>query len=56
MLGGDKLKAMTVRLDDELYKTVMIKMIQDGRKFQEYVVELIKKDLEQENQAQDSNK
>lgn len=40
------IKSMTVRLDDEFYKEVKKALIDKEKNFNEYVVELIQKDLE----------
>ena len=39
------IKSMTVRLDDEFYKEVKKALIDKGKNFNEYVIELIQKDL-----------
>ena len=42
-----KIKQMTVRLEDEFYKEVKYALIEKEKSFNEYVVELIKKDLKE---------
>lgn len=39
------MKAMTVKLTDEEYKIIKKHLIDQDKKFQQYVLELIKKDL-----------
>lgn len=41
-----KIKQTTVRIDDELLKQVKYKLLEENKSFNEYVIELIKKDLE----------
>ena len=41
-----KIKQTTVRIDDELLKQVKYKLIEENKSFNEYVIELIKNDLE----------
>lgn len=41
-----KIKQTTVRIDDELLKQVKYKLIEENKSFNEYVLELIQKDLE----------
>lgn len=41
-----KIKQTTVRIEDELLKQVKYKLIEENKSFNEYVIELIKKDLE----------
>lgn len=40
-----KIKQTTVRIDDELLKQVKYKLIEENKSFNEYVLELIQKDL-----------
>ena len=44
----NKKKSMTVRLTEEEFKEIKIKIINDDKSFQEYVMELIKKDMKGE--------
>ena len=44
----NKKKSMTVRLTEQEYKEIKIKLINDDKSFQEYVMELIKKDMKGE--------
>ncbi|QAT40851.1 hypothetical protein [Clostridium sp. JN-9] len=41
------IKAITIRLDDELHKKVKHKMVELDTSIQEYVINLIKKDLKE---------
>lgn len=45
---NEKKKSMTVRLTEQEFKEVKIKLINDGKSFQDYVIELIKKDMKGE--------
>ena len=38
----NKKKSMTVRLTEQEFKEIKIKLINDGKSFQEYIMELIK--------------
>jgi predicted DNA binding CopG/RHH family protein len=38
-------KTITLRLEEELHKELKLKTIQDGTTIQNYITELIKKDL-----------
>lgn len=40
------MKRITICLDDDLHKTAKIKAIMQNKSFMQYVVDLIKKDLE----------
>ena len=40
------MKQLTVRLDDELHKSAKIKAVMEDNSFMQYVVALIKKDLD----------
>lgn len=40
-----KKKSMTVRLTEKEFKEIKIKLINDDKSFQKYVMELIKKDM-----------
>lgn len=40
------MKQISLRLDDELHKEVRHLLVEIGKSFNEYVLELIKKDLE----------
>lgn len=44
-----KIKQTTIRIDDELLKQVKYKLIEENKSFNEYVLELIKKDLDKSN-------
>ena len=44
----NKKKSMTVRLTEQEFKGIKIKLINDDKSFQEYVMELIKKDMKGE--------
>jgi predicted HicB family RNase H-like nuclease len=43
-----KIKQMTVRIEDGFYKDVKIALIEKEKSFNEYVIELIKQDLEKQ--------
>lgn len=45
--GVRKIKQTTLRIDDELLKQVKYKLIEENKSFNEYVIGLIKKDLEE---------
>lgn len=40
------LKTITLRLDDEVHKTIKIKTVQEETTIQDYITKLIMKDLE----------
>lgn len=42
------LKSFTLRMEDDLHKTVKLKAVETGIPMQEYIINLIKKDLEDE--------
>lgn len=42
-----KKKAMTIRLKEEDYINIKIKLLKENKTFQDYVLELIKKDMEE---------
>lgn len=44
--GGDGIKTFTLRLDDELHKQLKYLSVELEMSINEYIVELIKKDLE----------
>ena len=44
----NKKKSMTVRLTEQEFKEIKIKLINDDKSCQEYVMELIKKDMKGE--------
>lgn len=44
----NKKKSMTVRLTEQEFKEIKIKLINDDKSFQEYVMELIKRDMKGE--------
>jgi len=39
-------RTITLRLDEELHRNLKVKMAQEDKKIQEYVAELIRKDIE----------
>ena len=45
---NNKKKSMTVRLTEKEFKEIKIKLINDDKSFQEYVMELIKRDMKRE--------
>lgn len=40
------MKSLTVRIDDELHKELKFKMVENETTIQDYIVDLIKKDLD----------
>ena len=42
-------KAINFKVDEELYKEIKIRTINLGKTLKDYVMELIKKDLEEQN-------
>ena len=45
----NKKRSMTVRLTEKQFREIKIKLLNDNNKsFQEYVIELIKKDMKEE--------
>ena len=44
----NKKKSITVRFTVEEFKEIKIKLINDGKSFQEYIMELIKRDMKGE--------
>ena len=45
---NNKKKSMTVRLTEKEFKEIKIKLINDDKRIQEYVMELIKRDMKGE--------
>ena len=41
------LKTFTLRMEDDLHKTVKLKSVESGIPMQEYIINLIKKDIEE---------
>ena len=41
----NKKKSMTVRLTEQEFKEIKIKLINDDKSFQEYILELIRRDM-----------
>ena len=44
----NKKKSMTIRIEEKEFKEIKIKLINDDKSFQEYVMELIKRDMKGE--------
>lgn len=44
--GGRYMKQVTIRLDEEMHKAGKIRAIMQNKSFMQYVVDLIKKDLD----------
>lgn len=49
------MKQLTVRLDDELHKSAKIKAVMEDKSFMQYVVDLIKKDLDNKKSSHVKN-
>ncbi|MDO4720722.1 MAG: toxin-antitoxin system HicB family antitoxin [Peptostreptococcaceae bacterium] len=47
---------MSVRIDEDLHKRIKYHLIDQGKSFNEYVIELIKKDLDKSDSKNDKNK
>ncbi len=50
--GGRKIKTLTLRLDDDFHKALKMKCIQDDTDMTTYILNLIKKDMNYQNQEQ----
>lgn len=52
--GGEYIltKTVTLRLEEELHRDLKIKMAQEGKTIQEYIIALIKNDMRQSNQEE----
>lgn len=44
------IKKQTVRIDEDELKLIKIKLVKESKSFQEYVMELIRKDMEGKNE------
>ena len=42
---NNKKKSMTIRIEENEFKKIKIKLINDDKSFQEYVMELIRRDM-----------
>lgn len=42
------MKTFTLRMDDDFHKTVKLKCVEEGIAMQEYIINLIKEDLEKD--------
>jgi predicted DNA binding CopG/RHH family protein len=45
---NNKKKSMTIRIEENEFKKIKIKLINDDKSFQEYVMELIRRDMKGE--------
>ena len=45
---NSKKKSMTIRIEENEFKKIKIKLINDDKSFQEYVMELIRRDMKGE--------
>lgn len=50
--GGRKIKTLTLRLDDDFHKALKMKCIQDDTDMTTYILSLVKKDMDYQNQEQ----
>lgn len=50
--GGRIIKTLTLRLDDDFHKALKMKCIQDDTDMTTYIIKLIKKDMNYQNQEQ----
>lgn len=41
-------KTMTIRLDEEFYKKIKLKALQENKTIKDYILNLVKQDLEKE--------
>lgn len=55
MINKEKCKKTTVNIPDELHKRVMIMCVEKGISYQEYVLKLIKKDMNYDEKKDSSN-
>lgn len=46
---GIKIKNIAFQIDDEFHKKIKIQATEEGKTIKDYIIELIKKDLEQKN-------
>jgi predicted DNA binding CopG/RHH family protein len=48
-IGGEEMQErnLAIKVDDELFKKIKIKLANDGKTLKEYLLELIHKDFEQ---------
>lgn len=44
--GGDFIKAATIRFSDKLHTELKLKTVKDGTTIQDYIVRLVKQDLD----------
>ena len=52
-IGGGSIKAVTIRFSDKLHKTIKFHLIENEKSFQEYIISLVKKDLEFKDEDDD---
>lgn len=50
--GGRTIKTLTLRLDDDFHKALKMKCIQDDTDMTTYILNLIRKDMNYQNQEQ----
>ena len=50
--GGDTLRTITLRLEDELHKQLKLKTVMDETTMQDYITNLIIKDLEESKEKE----
>lgn len=46
MLGGGDIKNISFQIDDEFHKEIKIQATKEGKAIKEYIIELIRKDLD----------
>lgn len=47
------MKKLTIRMEDELHKKVRIKLIHEDKSLQGYIIDLIEKDIESDENKED---
>lgn len=45
IIGGESIKSVTIRFSDVLHKKMKFKLLEEEKSVQQYLIELIKKDL-----------
>lgn len=53
MNGGVTIKAVSIRMSDNLHKALKYKLIEDDKSIQQYIIELIKRDLDFKDEDDD---
>lgn len=51
-MNGNEIKSVMLRIDKELHKQARIKCVENDIKFSEYVIQLIKADLEKHKKSE----